>query len=88
MFRKKQQEQETTALEYWEQYEEKDGSQMNHDINLDISVDFLGLNGKVYHIKEKSINCNPNELDSFMQRLKKVIRMVDEEIGDKTIEQW
>jgi hypothetical protein len=73
--------------EYWKLFQtkfdnEEDFGQQNHDVTIDVSVKFIGLNGIVYESKQKNINCNIPDLETFFKTLKKTIRMVDENISD------
>ena len=74
-----------TDKEYWKQYAtEENGTGQNHEINLDVKINFRGLNGGViYQTNEKEINCNVDDLETFFNNLKKVIKMLDETIVDK-----
>ena len=81
---------EMTDEEYWEQFTkivDEEGERLqNHDLSLDITCKFRGLNGGVvFETKEPQINCNMEDLKTFFENLKKTIRMVDESIGDKEV---
>jgi hypothetical protein len=82
---------ELSDEEYWKQYalqkdEEDFESMQNHDINMEIICKFSGLNGGViYETKEKAINCNLDDLETWFGKLKKTIRMLDESISDKEV---
>ena len=73
-----------TTEKYWKKFEpelDEDGaplSQINSDIEIDVDITFRGMNGIIYQTREKGINCNPEDLDLFMDNLKKVIQMLDE----------
>jgi len=73
-----------TPEEYWKKYEGDDEfSGLNSEINIDVNIIFKGMNGIIYETKEKGINCNPRDLEQFMDNLKKVIQMLDETVGDR-----
>jgi hypothetical protein len=80
---------ELSDIEYWEQYtpNNEDGfSLQSHDIDLNVVCKFSGLNGNViFETKEKGINCNLNDLETWFSNLKKVIRMLDESVVDKEV---
>lgn len=78
--------------EYWKQFtstkdEEGYDGMMNHEINLEVNCKFRGINGGViYETKEKEINCNLDDLQTWFNNLKKIIRMLDESIVDKEVD--
>jgi hypothetical protein len=80
-----------TDEEYWEEYKPliEDGlvSKKNHDLNLNIAVEFKGINEKiVFETKENDINCNLMDLEAWFSNLKKLIRLQDESlISDRVI---
>jgi hypothetical protein len=76
--------------EYWEEFtpklDEVGCNDMIHDINLEVICKFKGINGGViYETKEKEINCNLRDLETWFSNLKKTIRMLDETISDKEV---
>jgi hypothetical protein len=80
---------EMSDKDYWKQYEKKFDeeedfeSQMNHEINIDVTIKYSNINGELYETKQKSINCNVEDLNIFFDNLKKTIRMVDETLDVK-----
>jgi hypothetical protein len=81
---------ELSDEEYWKQYqlqknEEDFESMQNHDINMEIICKFNGLNGVIFETKEKDINCNLDDLETWFSNLKKTIRMLDESVVDKEV---
>lgn len=79
---------EMSDEDYWKQYEhtfDEDGigSGMNHEINIEVAVKYSNVNGLLYETKEKCINCNMQDLNTFFSNLKKTIRMVDETLDNK-----
>ena len=79
-----------TDVEYWEQFTQtydEDGmpnSTQNHDISLNILVKFKDTSDTVvFETRERDINCNLEELETWFSNLKKTIRMVDETYSDK-----
>ena len=76
---------ELSDEDYWKQFgSEIDSNKINHDMSLEISTKFFGLNGEIYETKEKDISCNPESLNTFLSNLKKQIRMLDESVSDKS----
>ena len=68
--------------EYWKQYKQTEEEGQNHEISIDVLIKFKGINGQIFETKEKNINCNLNDLQTFFNNLKRTIRMLDETKSD------
>lgn len=70
--------------EYWNQFAKTDEegfkSGLTHDLDVDFSISFKGLNGKVFETREQNINCA--DLDQWFVSFKKLVRLVDESKSD------
>jgi len=82
---KNKKETEMSDADYWKKYEEtEEGSHFNNPIRMDILVKFKGFGDtELYEIKQKGISSNPEDLQIFLNNLKKIIRMLDESVIDK-----